>query len=491
MYQGKFDNSENVPQNEEYLFNKPAEKPATPATPAVNNPKKKKPMTKGAKIFYISLLAFVFIAFLAIAIVLGFVKDWLLRYEASQPKAQSQAVFDQYFANEPDWVNLYYAAKAQPTPFEDANVFAAYMKQRVGNQKLSFVETSAGLSGDHKYIIKAGEDKIASFTLEAADPDAQVKEWKLARIELLYKREAGCSILTDSQNTVAINGVALDGSYIVKQVTTAAEKYLPEGVHGYQTSLYRVDDLLITPTVTVTSPDGQQIALEYDKELGLFYQEIGSHAVTDDEIRTLTNAAQTYCRYMIGKATKNALKSVFDPTKSVFATITSIDKWMQSYTGYNFGEANITSYYRYNENLYSARVSMTLFVTRKDGTVKEYPLDSTFLVEKQFNEETQSYNWMVINMLNLDMQEQQTTVRLDFVNDGKTFFTQMVNANAKNLTVPTVEAPEGKQLVWCKINGGKYEAVFQPDANGKVLLSGETALEPLTLYARFYAKEAE
>lgn len=499
MYQGKFDNNENVPSNEEYLFNQPPQDPVAPVqnTSNANRSGNKKPITKGAKIFYISLLAFVFVAFLAVAIFLGILKDWLIRRENAEPTNQSNAVFQQYFANNPDWVKLYRAAQIQSTPFENADTFAAYMKARIGNQKLSFIADSNGLSDNRKYVVKAGEDdKIAVFILEpytTADGD---KEWKLSEIELLYQRNVACSILTDPRNTVSINGVTLDDSYVIKTVATTAEKYLPEGVHGYRTSLYRIEDLLITPTVTVTTPEGESVDMKYDEELGLFYHDAKSDVITDTETQTLTNAAQTYCRYMIGKATKTALKGVFDPTKSVFATITGIDKWMQSYSGYNFGEATISGYYRYNDDLYSARVSMTLFVTRKDGTVKEYPLDSTFLVEKQFDQETQSYNWMVIHMLNLDLQEQQVSVRLNFMENGKMIFTQMVNANAKSLTVPMVETPEGKQLVWSKKGIGEngkpaYIAVFQPDANGKAAWLGTTPMEPMTLYARFTAKEAE
>lgn len=491
MYQGKFDREkqESVPAPE-VSTEQPQE--AAPVSPRPRRrpakPQKKLP-SKGTMIFYGCLAGFALVFFIGVAIGIGALNNWLVGFEAAQPKNKSQEVFNQLFAK-PNWVQLYQTAGEKDTDFETANTFAAYMNTVVGNQALTYVETSAGTSGDHKYIVKAGDEKVATFTLTADNKEAQVPDWKLGAVELVYARSAFCTILTTPGSTITVNGVTLDESYLVKTIATKAEDYLPQGVDGYQAVLYRVDQLLVTPKVTVTDANGEAVELQYIADSSCFTHPIGSEDITDTEKSTLIGAAQIYCKYMIGQVGTTTLKKSFDSTSNVYKTMTSISKWMQSYKSFAFEEAVITDYYRYNDQLYSARVDMSLLVTRKDNTVKDYPLHSTFLMEKQTD------GWKVIDMLNLNIQEQTASVRLTYMDGENQIHTEMVDAGIKVLTLPAVTAPEGMEFSgWYTIGvdeEGKpsHDLVFQPDATGKVTLSGDAPLEPMVLYAYFTAKEA-
>ena len=158
--------------------------------------------------------------------------------------------------------------------------------------------------------------------------------------------------------------------------------------------------------------------------------------------------------------------------------------------GYKFEDAVVTDFYRYTDNLYSARVDMSLRVTRKDNTVKDYPLHSTFIMEKQGS------SWKVIDMLNLNIQEQTVSVKLTFMNEDQLIKTEWVSADVKALTLPTVTAPAGMQHSGWYINtidangNPSRDLVFEPDAQGNVTLSGEKPLEAMTLFAYFTPKEA-
>ena len=82
------------------------------------------------------------------------------------------------------------------------------------------------------------------------------------------------------------------------------------------------------------------------------------------------------------------------------------------------------------------------------------------------------------------------------MNEDQLIKTEWVSADVKALTLPTVTPPEGmKHSGWyintIDANGNpSRDLVFEPDAQGNVTLSGETALEPMVLYAYFTAKEA-
>ena len=91
--------------------------------------------------------------------------DWLTVYEASQPDTRSREIFDEHFSN-PDWGWIYDQAGLQGTEFEGKEAYITYMNNLVGDAELTYSKTSAGLSGGQKYIVKLGEEKVATFTMQ-------------------------------------------------------------------------------------------------------------------------------------------------------------------------------------------------------------------------------------------------------------------------------------------------------------------------------------
>lgn len=455
----------------------------------MENRKKKTFWNKSNLTFTGILLGFVLVLFLAVAIIMAPLNNWLVNFEAAQPNSKSQQIFDQYFANA-NWAQLYKTSGEENTVFEDENAYASYMTVVTADKTLSFIETSAGTSGDHKYVVKAGDEPIAVFTLTADNKDAQVPDWHLGTMELVYQRSEFCNILTLPGNTITVNDVTLDASYVVKTITAKAENYLPNGIHGYQAQVYRVDNLLTTPAVTVTTPEGETVQMVYDSAAKTYYEPASELTISDDEKAAVVNASQMYAKYMILRATESGLKQYFDPSSSFYYTITHIDKWMQKNNGYRFGDATVTDYYRYSDTLYSAYIDMSVFVTRKDNTVKDYHLGSTLFMEKQ------NGKWMCINMVNGDVQKQDIKVLLTYMDGETVVHTEMVDAYTKKLTLPTVTAPEGMVLDGWYVKGfdenGKptLDLVFAASETGDVTLPGDPALEPMVLYARFVAEEA-
>ena len=154
----------------------PAAKPAAPApkraatevkqapkqvsdvksAPAKKNTRKKK-KNKGNRtitlIFYTCYFALVAALLGGIFFLNSWIKDWLVDYEASQPTTRCEEVFQEYFAD-PDWAALYAMAGLTDTEYEDNSAFVQFMDAKVGSRELTYVETSAGLSGGHKYLLK-------------------------------------------------------------------------------------------------------------------------------------------------------------------------------------------------------------------------------------------------------------------------------------------------------------------------------------------------
>lgn len=382
----------------------------------------------------------------------------------SQMDQGAETLFRSYFVT-PDWAQLYKDAQVEDTPFEDAQDYAAYMAALIGDEALTLAKNGSA------YNVCLGTKTVAGFTVTQAG-----NNWVLETLSLVIDRNVSCHISVNTGSTVTVNGVELDDSYVVKTTQTHAEDYLPDGLHGHQTTVYRVKDLLSLPEIKV-SQNGEDVDMEYAPDSCTYYQTVDCGTITDDEKNTLVSASKIYCRYMIGNVGSSTVRKYFDSNSHAYKTMTSIAKWMQKYLGYRFADAQISEFHRYSDELYSAKVTMSMFVTRKDNTEKEYPFHCTLLMKKQGGA------WIVDEMVNFSLEAPIETVRIDFVQDGNIVDSQMVSSDAISVSTPAVKVPDGKFLGWYTENA--ETPLLVPGENGVAAVPYGTVLQPMTLTVRF------
>ena len=456
-----------------------------PVTQTVPEKHRKGPRLGGV-IFYTLYFMFILVFFVATFFGLQWLQGWLADYQAAQPTTKSQEVFDQLFSH-PDWGALYDAAGVEDTPYEGKDQFVAYMENKVGDSQLTFKETSAGLSGDKKYFVLLGDEKIASFTLSgqtAAITD--IPDWELGGVELFFDRSETFYIQNVDGHTVEVNGVPLDDSHVIQIATTAAAERLPIGVTGTSTCTQEISDLMAVPTVTIFDKSGKSMEVSYDAETHTFTEQTEANTISDSEREAALNAAKTNCLFMIEKASKADIAKYFDTSSDVYSVIVNLGNlWVQDNNGYRFTKEEVSDYARYSDDLFSAHVVLNLNVTRKDGTTKDFGYDQTLFFRKQ-----DTGKWLVYDATNADVNAPVGKVRLTFMNGDTVLSSEFVKTDATELDTPLVSAPEGKVFIgWYRIdkydNGTTYTMVFDPDENGHVTIPNGTTLEPMTLYALF------
>ena len=477
-----------------------ASNPARPATPASRayppvrrsgntlrrKKKSKKKSETGKYIFYCSLAAYVLIFFIALIFVMNALQDWLVKFEASQPVHKQEEVYAELFSD-PDWKALYNRVGITNSKFENADTFAAYMEQKVGDQELTCLETSAGLSGDKKFVIRCNNEKIATFTLTTAASEGGITEWELKSLELFYSRTNSVTVEKLPGYTVYINGVPLDDSYTVRTVSTLAENYLPEGVHGYRIEHQQVNDLLATPVVTVRDAIGNSIPVTLDAESGIYKLSTEELTPSEEEKQLAVKATKIYAEYMIGKARLSAVAELFDKNSQFYKTIsTSEVGWVQSGASYLFTEPVFSNYYRYADDIFSIKLDMTLKQTRFDGTVKDYPLNNTLFFQRNA-----AGKWLVMEATNMDVQQENELVRLVYKNGDTIIRSEFVDSSATVLTLPEISTPEGMEFKgWGTVSkddkgNTTITIVFNPTESGTVYLPSDNSLEPMILHAHF------
>lgn len=442
--------------------------------------------SRGTKIFYWAYAGGIAAFFIFMACILSPLRDWLVKYEASQPSYKRDQIFQELFAD-PDWENIYTLAGVEGTRFDNKATFASYMEQLVGDKELTCLETSAGLSGDKKFIIKLKDQKIAAFTLTGgSDKDTEIPQWQLGKVEVFFNGDKSVIVEKLPGQTVYINGVALDDSYTVRTLSTVAENYLPEGVHGFRLTYQKVTGLLTEPEVVVKDAFGNSAILTKDPESGIYRQSLPSQQATEEEKRLALTAVQAYAKYMIRKVDIGEVGKYFDSKSEIYNTIAKSEVgWMQAYASFDFSEAAYSNYYRYSDTLFSIYVDVTLNVHRTYGTVKEYDLSNTLFFTKGSDGK-----WLVTEMTNLDVQATKEQVRLTFMDGDQVLSDAMVDKDTKTVKLPTVEIPAGKTLSWVmQEDNGNGEitltVVFTATESGEIYLPESYSLEPMTLHALF------
>lgn len=517
MYQGKFDSknkgtSVDVHELVSQRNSAPAKKPSAPAPAPVKKqsapvkkqpvqsrepvrkqepqevPEKRKGPRLGGVIFYTFYFMFILLFFVATYFGLQWLNGWLYDYEAAQPTTKCQEVFDQLFAD-PDWGYLYDLAGVEGTQYEGKEEFVSYMEAKVGDNDLTFLETSAGLSTDKKYVVRLGNENIATFTLSGETANKiDIPEWNLGTVELFYKYEGSYLIELASNHTASVNGVELDDSFTIQIASTRAESsgLLPIGTTFPKTYTQQITGLMAVPTVTVVDDAGKEVEVSYNAETKTFTAQTEANTMTDEQREVALGAIKTYAEFGIKEASTGALSVYFDTSGEAYDSITNtVLSWTKDNYGYTFENDSVTGYARYSDTLFSVYVTTEMSIKLTDGGTQEKPINATLLFELQDGK------WKVIRMSNADISLPVGEVRLTFMNGDTLLDSKFVKNDAETLATPLVSAPEGKVFAgWIaeleNEQGVKeWTLIFTPDESGNVPIASGTTLKPMTLYAYF------
>lgn len=443
-------------------------------------------LQKNAKRFYRIYFIATAVILCALLVLMIPLSSWLERFESTQPDHRSQEVFDQLFVQQ-DWGKVYDAAKLEATEFETRENFIAYMQSKTQDQAFSFYETSAGLSKDHKYIVQLGNERFATFTLAGTVNEKSGKtEWTISSLHLDVARDHSIRVQRLPGYTVLVNGKEVSDEYISRIITTKAEEYLPEGVHGYMLEELCVEGLMTPPTVEVKNADGNTVPTVFNDAENCYQLNLPVPEMTDAEKNVILGAAKANALFAIRAIGTGDLSKYFDYTTQIYKDICNTPTFIQSFASYAFDESvtEISDFYRYNDDLFSARVTLQLDITRKNGTVKSLNMNTTYIFTKNA-----AGTFMVSNITNVSLQEQEQQVKLTFDCDGTILGTQMVDTTASTVTAPLPTVPAGKEFLgWAsrKVESdGKItmNILLTPNENGTAQVL--TELEPMTLYAVF------
>lgn len=452
----------------------------------------------GGIIFYSVYFVMIFVFFIGVFVTLNWLNGWLKDYEAAQPTVKCQQVFDQLFGN-PDWAQLYRLAgdptgtgtNKYDTQFENSDSYVKYMTEKVGSQELNYVETSAGISGNKKYIVRLGSEKVATFTLNGhGEKITDIPDWQLAGVEIFVNRQESIKIRKLENHVAYVNNQPLDDSYTIQIASTKADANLaPED--QVRTSIQEVTGLLTTPELLVYDQTGAPIQVLYNQDSGMFEEQTDAIAMTEEERTAVFGALEAYAGFMINASgSRAALAKYFDGGSSTYNDIIKMggELWMNTDYGHTFLNEEILGYTKHSADLFTVRASMTMHVKCKDGTEKDYDVIQSMYFSNK------NGKWVCTEMTNEDITAPVGQVRLTFCDaSGNTLSSDFYDTTVLSITAPVVEAPAGKVFSgWCTVETNEqgqktWNMVFQPDETGTIYLASGYTLTPMVLYPLFSA----
>ena len=450
----------------------------------------------GGIIFYTIYFLMIFVFFIGVFVTLNWLNGWLKDYEAAQPTVKCQQVFDQLFGN-PDWAQLYRLAgdptgtgtNKYDTQFEGVDAYVTYMNEKVAGQPLNFVETSAGISGNKKFIVRLGTEKVATFTLNGhGEKITDIPDWQLGAVEIFVNRQESIKIRKLENHVAYVNNQPLDDSYTIQIASTKADESLsPE--NRVRTSIQEVSGLLTTPELLVYDQTGAPIEVLYNPDSGMFEEQTDAIAMTEEERSAVFGALEAYAGFMINASgSRAAVAKYFDGSSSTYNDIIKMngELWMNADRGHEFRNEEILGYTKHSDTLFSVRASMVMHVVNKDNTEKDFNVTQSMYFTNK------NGKWVCTEMTNEDITAPVGEVRLTFCDSaGNVLSSEFHATDAQMLIAPIVEAPAGKVFSgWCTVEtndqGQKtWNLMFQPDETGTVSFSSEYTLTPMVLYPLF------
>lgn len=358
-------------------------------TPAAAPRKKRPPVWK--IVYWSVILVLILAAVILVARIIGKVTNFLSEYEEVQPGHLAQEVFQKYFSPfNYDSLRAESEEDKKLTEFETEEDIKTYIASLIEGKELSYHPTftdeggttadalklkdpsryfvdTFNAKGTLHYAVKAGNNKIAEFTLDHSDDPADVSprgfvRYRLSGISVYYYPHESVSVKIPDTFTAYLNGKPIGESYRLEGVVekTEHENHLPDSVSGITYIAYTVKGLYRKPELTFVSNTGKTCAPLYKEEDNYYTCDIYDTELKDQYADYVIKAIEGYCAYIQESTVKTSeIRDYFDTSTKLWQNILDNPYYFViDHSGYFFTKQSAAEFYRFSDTLFSCRVSM-------------------------------------------------------------------------------------------------------------------------------------
>ena len=235
-----------------------------------------------------------------IHIVLFLINGFLKDFEASQPKHVAEEVFKTYFS---DFSASRYLdiCEDSTAKYELRENLITYLDALTKDEKITYYSVSTGMDDGLQYVVRAGDTKFASFTLEKdiGDKESRFTRYKPGRFALYTDAKTKVDVEIPTGYTLYLNGVEVSHEYIIQEgIETPSCAHMPQDVAGTTLEKYKVAGFIQPPAVEVYSPNGQKALVEEGNNGAYKASVVADPQLADQYSSWFIEAATKYAIYM-------------------------------------------------------------------------------------------------------------------------------------------------------------------------------------------------
>lgn len=352
----------------------------------MKNEKRKFPL------FFVLLTLFLILAVLALHLVLGELKKSLAEYEKLQPDHLAAEIFDTYFKGTVRFSELLDLTGYSLAQGETKMQLCTYLESAVTGE-ITYQEVFAADDDHKRYVVTAGEEKIAAFELARGENAVfdffgheyekilwlfEVHKWSVESFELFWEAEETITVYVPANSLLLINGILVDERHFTgTTVKTDSCSHMPDGVTGLIFKEYHLDGFLYEPSAYVYNHKGEELLLA-EADDGALWATIRYDMELESRLRDyVLSAVQAYACFMQEDMNFGEIKGYFDPTSDLYENIRTTERFVWEHDRYEFRNVSIGNFYAYDENTISCSVSFTHVLHKGSSTWSDTPLDQT------------------------------------------------------------------------------------------------------------------
>lgn len=328
---------------------------------------------KKVPVFLIFYLCFLAVCILFWILVIRYVQECLLCYEAAQPEYFVEGLTERITE---DGISSIFRVGEAPTRFESAEDIAAYYDRRVQGKTIVWRQDKASYDVSAPvYRIYADEEPAGVLTLREVSSEPlmfilTLCQWEVADAEALMEEPSESFTVTVPESyQVLVNGRALEGGELTGNFATPEQfRYAKEYVAVPRLVEYHVEDLYEKPEIEIRDAYGAATEYEEIYEAGHTRIVVDSFPVTEMDPELAAQALENVERYtnFFSRDLPGCRKSVepiadMFPEDSYYLELADNyrreDMWMYSaHSTPTFENEKVSEYIRYSEELFSCEI---------------------------------------------------------------------------------------------------------------------------------------
>ena len=332
---------------------------------------------------YFSVIA----VFLVLLIIGLFVLNSVLSvFETAQPKAMMNTIVAEYL-QKGDFYGAIMEYNIPISTYENKKDIDAAFEEIIGDKKLTVASSGKKLDGyTEVYNIKADDETVLTFYLKKAAKGGKfgIKGYEVGVAEFDSSICKKYEIHVPSNVKLTVNGVEVKKE---DRINNELPKILTDKIGNKEIialQTVKLENLISNkPVVMAYSADGKEV--EVVENNGIFTVAQG---IETSELETLKNhalnASQGYAKFMQEDASLGSISHFFDTTTEFYKYVRKTELWVRTHTGYRFEDVTFGEAHKYNDNLYSCRVTFTHILTWGNNVYKDY-FDKYVYIEKTAN----------------------------------------------------------------------------------------------------------